>query len=577
MSHVAGRAAEPHDPHARAPPDAARATASPRSGATTARRSRCTSPGTTSCRIHESLRRDARDGRRDHRPRVGHRGACRSARSRSPRARPRPLAPIPSPDGWRPPEQLGLFDRAAGRLPQAPPPERRAARPNANDNGGPTAPVLPGAPEVPELRRGGRRGRGADDGARFPAPPDTGVVSFGRGLGTVGVSTPASREPGSASLEPGGARREPRSASREPGRTASLVRQLGELGEGGQSPNPGWARPAVAIIRSSAAVTAWPRRLLLRLQGAPYGRDPLGRPATSAMLPPPAVPHDRTTPTTSLRPQIVATLLIGIATLAIGAPRCGEPVLDAQQQHGREIYGRMCAVCHGPNGEGYRADEATALSNRAFLATASDELLRTAITEGAPGHDHVGVGEHARRPARAGPTSTRSSRTCGAGGGDPRPRSTSGPSRATRRGARRSTRATACAATADKGRGGPNVHIGDAQLLGLSSNGFLRGGDPRRPGADGDGGLRRRAGRRGRRGRRRAPAELAGDGPRLRGHASGARGAAPARARAALPARARAGRLPARAGHDAGRRSSRRSSIAARRWRCSMRARRATT
>jgi cytochrome c oxidase cbb3-type subunit 3/ubiquinol-cytochrome c reductase cytochrome c subunit len=45
----------------------------------------------------------------------------------------------------------------------------------------------------------------------------------------------------------------------------------------------------------------------------------------------------------------------------------------------------MCAVCHGAEGEGYKADQATALAQQDFLASVSDEFLGFAIAEGRPG------------------------------------------------------------------------------------------------------------------------------------------------------------------------------------------------
>jgi len=61
------------------------------------------------------------------------------------------------------------------------------------------------------------------------------------------------------------------------------------------------------------------------------------------------------------------------------------PVLPPLEAHGAELYARMCAVCHGATGEGYKADQATALSQQDFLASVSDEFLGTAIAEGRPG------------------------------------------------------------------------------------------------------------------------------------------------------------------------------------------------
>ncbi|HEX4336818.1 MAG TPA: c-type cytochrome [Polyangiaceae bacterium] len=60
------------------------------------------------------------------------------------------------------------------------------------------------------------------------------------------------------------------------------------------------------------------------------------------------------------------------------------PELPASTERGRELYGRMCAVCHGANGEGYRADGAPTLSQPAYLASVSDDFLDFAIAIGRP-------------------------------------------------------------------------------------------------------------------------------------------------------------------------------------------------
>jgi cytochrome c oxidase cbb3-type subunit 3/ubiquinol-cytochrome c reductase cytochrome c subunit len=45
----------------------------------------------------------------------------------------------------------------------------------------------------------------------------------------------------------------------------------------------------------------------------------------------------------------------------------------------------MCAVCHGENGEGYKADQAPRLAHPNFLASVSDAFLRDAIANGRRG------------------------------------------------------------------------------------------------------------------------------------------------------------------------------------------------
>lgn len=52
---------------------------------------------------------------------------------------------------------------------------------------------------------------------------------------------------------------------------------------------------------------------------------------------------------------------------------------------GAALYEKYCAMCHGPAGEGYLADEAIALSNPDFLVSASDDYILQGILRGRPG------------------------------------------------------------------------------------------------------------------------------------------------------------------------------------------------
>ncbi|HSY20663.1 MAG TPA: cytochrome c, partial [Polyangiaceae bacterium] len=70
------------------------------------------------------------------------------------------------------------------------------------------------------------------------------------------------------------------------------------------------------------------------------------------------------------------------AFLAIATTECHRPALTETERHGQEVYARTCAVCHGPNGEGYAADQAPALAQPDFLASVSDDFLRSSITSG---------------------------------------------------------------------------------------------------------------------------------------------------------------------------------------------------
>ena len=55
-----------------------------------------------------------------------------------------------------------------------------------------------------------------------------------------------------------------------------------------------------------------------------------------------------------------------------------------QQNHGQEAYDLYCALCHGDDGEGYRAPQANALNNPEFLSAATDDFLQYATVYGRP-------------------------------------------------------------------------------------------------------------------------------------------------------------------------------------------------
>lgn len=54
-------------------------------------------------------------------------------------------------------------------------------------------------------------------------------------------------------------------------------------------------------------------------------------------------------------------------------------------EKGSALYKKYCSMCHGLNGEGYLADEASALSNQNFLVSASDDYIIQGILRGRPG------------------------------------------------------------------------------------------------------------------------------------------------------------------------------------------------
>jgi cytochrome c oxidase cbb3-type subunit 3 len=78
------------------------------------------------------------------------------------------------------------------------------------------------------------------------------------------------------------------------------------------------------------------------------------------------------------RPRASFALALTLGT-GLGGTACGQ---TKQQAEGAELYGRMCAVCHAPHGEGYKADQAPALREPGFLGSASDAFLRESIVNG---------------------------------------------------------------------------------------------------------------------------------------------------------------------------------------------------
>jgi len=173
------------------------------------------------------------------------------------------------------------------------------------------------------------------------------------------------------------------------------------------------------------------------------------------------------------RRQILQSALVVLLCVASGSLECGGVQLSPTERRGSNIYGRMCAVCHGLDGEGYKADQATALANPAFLASVTEAFLRRAIVSGRGGTTMSAWGRE-----RGGPLSRPDVddvvsfiKTWAT-----RPRATldeSAPLGEASRGA--ATYARECARChGESGTGGPNVNIGNADLLSTASDGFLR-------------------------------------------------------------------------------------------------------
>ncbi|HEY0469328.1 MAG TPA: c-type cytochrome [Polyangiaceae bacterium] len=166
-------------------------------------------------------------------------------------------------------------------------------------------------------------------------------------------------------------------------------------------------------------------------------------------------------------------LLVSVLSLALlGACKKPEPPAP-KLTHGAELYGRMCAVCHGEKGEGYKADQAPRLAQPQFQESVSDEQLREAIKNG-----RNATTMSAWSKDRGGPLSAedveevikflRTWRTTPRVALDERPVGGD----LTRAEALYARECVSC--HGERGVGGPNVHIGNPQLLQAASNGFLR-------------------------------------------------------------------------------------------------------
>lgn len=180
--------------------------------------------------------------------------------------------------------------------------------------------------------------------------------------------------------------------------------------------------------------------------------------------------------TFDLRAKAVAIFGIGAATVALPTG-CGPDTPDAPPPTSAEVgaqnYEKTCALCHGENGEGYVADNATALRSSTFLATASDDYLARSIARGRPGTT-MSAWSHARggpygadaiagivaylRTWQTAPSITLSDAPIA---GDPV------------RGA--DTYAASCASChGPNGTEGPNVRLANAEFLDVASDEFLR-------------------------------------------------------------------------------------------------------
>jgi cytochrome c oxidase cbb3-type subunit 3 len=161
------------------------------------------------------------------------------------------------------------------------------------------------------------------------------------------------------------------------------------------------------------------------------------------------------------------------ACVAGGALECTYHATTEVERHGGDVYTRMCVVCHGAAGEGYKADNAPAIAHPDFLASVTDAFLRDAIANGRQGTTMSAWGvEHGGPLVRADVDAVVAFMRSWDRGEraklDERPVSGD-----RMRGQPAYARACAgCHGT--HGTTGTAIHIGDTALLADASNGFLR-------------------------------------------------------------------------------------------------------
>jgi cytochrome c oxidase cbb3-type subunit 3 len=80
--------------------------------------------------------------------------------------------------------------------------------------------------------------------------------------------------------------------------------------------------------------------------------------------------------------QLLASASVLLAVLTSGTLECAPPADAVAQSRGRGVYAIMCAVCHGAQREGYKADQAPSLAQQDFLASVTPEFLTAAVASG---------------------------------------------------------------------------------------------------------------------------------------------------------------------------------------------------
>ena len=89
---------------------------------------------------------------------------------------------------------------------------------------------------------------------------------------------------------------------------------------------------------------------------------------------------------------------LALVLIALCACKRVGPGLVTTGGHGAQLYGKLCAMCHGDQREGGKSDNAPSLSSPTFLASVDDMFLTDAIVKGRPGTAMGGYGKHSGGP-----------------------------------------------------------------------------------------------------------------------------------------------------------------------------------
>lgn len=103
-------------------------------------------------------------------------------------------------------------------------------------------------------------------------------------------------------------------------------------------------------------------------------------------------------PSSEAATQSTSVQTAGASLGASGSSAPRSAAAASRATAGAELYGKYCALCHGPEAKGYAADNAPSLVSQTFLESATDAFIANGIRMGRPGTAMAAYGK-----ARGGP------------------------------------------------------------------------------------------------------------------------------------------------------------------------------